>query len=151
MDAAEVFRALAGDWRLTRTIPGQGAMAGMARFREAGPEELRYREEGRLTLTSGVTVTAHREYRYVLEPGAIRVLLVPAGDTLHVLHPAPASGAGVLTASDIHLCGDDAYAGEYRFVGSDRIVIRMRVRGPRKDYAIVTLLDRVGEPGRQGR
>jgi hypothetical protein len=145
---ARVFAALAGDWRLSRTIPGQGSVTGVASFRQVEPGVLRYEEEGRLRLDSGASLAVRREYRYVLEPGQIRVRFAEpsaSGDTLHVLRLAPEPGGeGPLVATDVHLCGADTYAGEYRFESDARVTIRMRVHGPGKGYWISTVLDRAG-------
>ncbi|HEY4026892.1 MAG TPA: DUF6314 family protein [Candidatus Dormibacteraeota bacterium] len=152
---ARVFHSLAGDWRLSRTIPGHGSMTGVARFRHVEPAVLSYEEEGRLALTSGLVVTARREYRYVLERGQIRVTFArpsEPGGTLHVLRlrrDPPTQRCDVMgaagwpvVANDVHLCGLDTYAGEYRFEHDSRIVIRMRVQGPAKGFWITTVLDR---------
>jgi hypothetical protein len=144
---ARLFHSLAGEWRLSRAIPGQGTMTGVARFREVEPGVLRYREQGRLRLSSGAALDVWRDYDYVLESGLIRVAF-PSGETLHVLRvAAEPGGEWPLVATDVHLCGLDTYDGEYRFESESRITVRMRVRGPSKDYRISTVLERVGGGG----
>jgi hypothetical protein len=139
---ARVFRCLEGDWRLARTIPGRGSVAGTAAFRRVGPSVLRYREEGSLELPKR-RLDVWREYDYVLEPGRIRVRLVPSGDTLHLLRLAAESGSWPVTATDVHVCALDTYDGEYRFESESRITIGMAVRGPAKGFRISTVLDRI--------
>lgn len=146
-DDVEVFRSLPGDWRLSRTVGDQGSMTGVARFRQVEPAVLGYREEGDLRLATGAVLRAACEQRYALEPGGIRITFVRPGipgRTLHLLRFAlEASGTGAATASDAHRCEPDTYTGEYRVEGRNRVTIRMRVRGPSKDYVISTSLDRL--------
>jgi Family of unknown function (DUF6314) len=151
MRAAQIFHSLAGDWRLSRSIPDQGTVRGLARFRWVEPAVLAYHEEGTLQLDAGATMDIRREYRYVLEPDQIRVMFAEpgaSGDTLHVLRPATDRGDGwPVVVADVHLCGEDTYVGEYRFESDSRIAVRMQVQGPAKDYLIATVLDRVGPDG----
>jgi hypothetical protein len=148
---SRLFRSLAGDWRLSRSIPGHGSMTGRARFRQVGPAVLRYEEEGGLLLDSGAALAVRREYRYVLEPGRIRVMFAApraSGDTLHVLRLAAGPGrVWPAVAADVHVCGADTYEGEYRFESESRITIAMVVRGPAKRHRIETVLERAGGGG----
>jgi hypothetical protein len=145
-----LFHSLAGEWRLSRSIPGSGSVTGVARFHPLAPDVLRYEEEGVLRLDSGAALAVRREYRYVLEPGGIRVMFAApgaSGDTLHVLRLAGGSDRSwPAVATAVHLCGADTYAGEYRFESASRITIAMLVRGPAKRYRIETVLERSG-PG----
>src|SRR5262249_36164091 len=121
-----------------------GSVTGMAAFRRVQPSVLLYREQGRLALQER-ELDVWREYDYVLEPGQIRVRLLPSHDTMHVLRltPAAESADWPVPATDVHLCALDTYDGEYRFESAERITIGMAVRGPSKAYRISTVLDRI--------
>ncbi|HWC83180.1 MAG TPA: DUF6314 family protein [Pseudonocardiaceae bacterium] len=138
-----LFAGLAGDWTLTRDLPDNGSMTGTARFREFEPAVLHYREDGTLVLPGGRSLEVYREYHYRLEEGQIRICFAEPGPprTFHVLR-LPGSHGAADTASDVHLCGDDVYTGEYSFVDEDQFSVRMRVRGPRKDYESRTVYRR---------
>ena len=135
--------ALRGEWSLTRTIPGQGTMAGTARFEPHRPGVLRYREEGVLTLASGLPLRVSREYFYVVEADRVRVAFADGGEPGETLHSLRLAGSWPLEAADVHRCGADTYEGSYRFEGDGRLTITMVVRGPAKDYAIHSTLERL--------
>ena len=139
---------LAGTWILTRALePDLGTATGIARFTEAGPGRLHYREDVELRLASGHVGEAYREYEYLLEEDRIRVLLAD-GTTMHVLVFQPENGrstasaqghaAGVWTAADVHDCRADQYRGTYRMDARGVLTVDMKVDGPAKDYRIVT-------------
>jgi uncharacterized protein DUF6314 len=141
-----LFRSLPGDWTLTRAILDIGTMTGTARFHRLEPALLHYREDGRLILRSGQSHQAYREYHYRLEDGLIRVCFTEPGvpKTLHILRLAQASAQPwSCTATDVHLCGQDTYTGWYEFASEDRFTVEMRVAGPRKNYTIHTVYDRI--------
>lgn len=134
---------------------------GEARFRRLEEDVLAYAEEGTLTLANGARVRAVRHYVYRLDGAALLVefadgpdagrrylRFAAAGDAGH---PVAGRDDGSATgadwhAADQHLCGRDLYEAVYRFRGFDaddamrRMVQRTTVTGPRKAYAIVTLL-----------
>jgi len=147
---ARVFAVLEGCWALSREIPGHGSMRGSARFERVHPALLRYREEGQLRLDSGARPPAGRQYHYLLEPGLLRIAFADGGSrtkgTLHRLRLRRCgdeeAGGWPLCAEDVHHCGQDTYLGRYRFESASRISIQMVVRGPAKDYAIHTTLER---------
>ncbi|MBP2478672.1 hypothetical protein JOF53_007544 [Crossiella equi] len=138
MHAEELFAALPGEWRFDRVITGQGTAAGTAVFRPGGTDELHYREDGTLTLDTGYTGAAYREYRYVLAGEELRVCF-PDGRLMHALRPAGQDPE----ATDTHLCGADVYTGHYALDGPDTLRISYDVRGPKKDFTISTVLHRV--------
>ncbi|NKQ57909.1 hypothetical protein HFP15_34115 [Amycolatopsis sp. K13G38] len=140
-DTSRLFAALAGDWTLARTLPGIGRVRGTARFSALEPALLHYREDGTFTLDNGQVLEVYREYHYRLEHDRIRICFADPGPprTLHVLRPG-----GTGSASDVHLCGEDTYTGQYEFPGNDRFTVRMHVTGPQKDYSIHTVYDRAG-------
>lgn len=133
-----------GDWTLDRkVVQGDGRVsavaAGRASFSVTGPDELLYHEEGHVTLQPGGRFSFFRSYRYRF-----------AGEQLDVFF-ADGPDAGALYQSYVfnercdrlellalHHCGADVYAGAYEFSGADRFCLRTSVRGPKKDFSVVT-------------
>ncbi|MCK2244289.1 MULTISPECIES: DUF6314 family protein [unclassified Crossiella] len=134
--AQQLFAALPGRWRFSRVITGQGSAIGEARFEPVSGTELHYREDGTLTLDSGYTGPAYREYRYQLDGEVLRICF-PDGRTMHTLRPDAAE------ATDVHLCGADVYTGHYRLADQDTLHISYQVAGPHKDFTIATVFRRV--------
>ncbi|MGH8906082.1 MAG: DUF6314 family protein [Egibacteraceae bacterium] len=141
-----LFCSLPGDWTLTRAIPDIATMTGTARFHQLEPALLHCREDGRLTLSSGQSHSAYREYHYRLADGLIQVCFAEPG-VPRILHTLRLAQAGdqlhSCAATDIHHCGNDTYTGRYEFPTDDRFTVEMRVVGPRKDYSIHTTYDRI--------
>ena len=150
----------------------EGRLTGVAYFDPVENGVLAYREEGRLRLRGGAAVKAVRRYRYRLDDDALLIEFADGPDAgrrflrLDAVddeddaeeggeHPSrPGNGWRV---ADNHLCGRDLYQAEYRFEGFDqtarageKIVQRTAVNGPRKDYAIVTVLRRLQHADRSG-
>jgi dimethylaniline monooxygenase (N-oxide forming) len=144
--AKEIFGSLPGRWTLRRQIPGFGVMTGTASFHTVRGGVLLYREDGILRHQDGRSLSAYREYFYVLDESQIRIAFAATGEpggTLHSLRfTARAESAWPAYASDTHHCGADIYAGSYLFLSDGRIEIRMMVQGPRKDHVIQTVLQR---------
>ncbi|WP_112107354.1 DUF6314 family protein [Parafrankia sp. Ea1.12] len=148
-EAAEIFAQLEGTWALRREIPGIGTMDGAAFFDPLLPGTLLYREEGRLSLQSGYSGPATREYYYLLEKDHIRVTFAdaPPGErTFVTLRPERGSG-DTFRAADVHYCTPDLYSATYHF-SNERLTISTGVRGPKKDYTILTTLTRDPETRR---
>lgn len=132
-------------------------LRGEACFRRLDRDALACTEEGVLTLANGARLRAVRRYVYRRDGDALLVEFADGPDAgrryvrLDVAHGGD-DAAGIdaaakcWRATDRHLCGRDLYQADYRFHGFDerpearRIVQRTRVEGPRKAYAIVTLL-----------
>lgn len=128
----DLAQFLAGRWTVERRLSegdAQGSFAGVAEFTPDG-DGLVWDERGRL-----------RWQRYDGEAHR-RLLVVPAGagwevrfDDGRLFHPLDLSTDRY---EAFHPCGEDRYAGTYRVVGQDELLVRWRVRGPRKDQEIVS-------------
>jgi hypothetical protein len=138
--AQRVFRTLAGQWRLDRTIPGVASLIGQAVFAPVGgaASPLHYEECGDLRLNAGATYASTRRYLYCLMGERIVIEFADRpnrGAALHDLSFDPsATGAGVLVARHRHSCGPDNYDFEMTIRGNDRLETRYRIVGPRKNY-----------------
>jgi hypothetical protein len=134
--AQEVFSALAGTWQLARTI-GDWRFLGSAVFHAHGPNELRYEENGALSKQGTPDLTASRRYVYRYEAGRIVVYFEERPARIfEVLDPKRAPN-GTWQAHAEHACHPDHYASRYSF-GSGMLLITHLVRGPRKDYEMVS-------------
>ncbi len=128
--------AFAGDWIIERRIEDvrvgrAGRLEGVARF-AAGAEGLLYAEEGLLTLGNGPGVTAARRYLW-RDAGANAIeVLFEDGRFFHRFN------ADEAVAGAVHDCPPDQYHVRYDFARWPRWQAEWRVRGPRKDYAMVT-------------
>lgn len=128
--------AFEGDWTMTRRIEDvltgrSGRLEGVARFRR-GAGGLDYAEKGMLTLGDGPAVTASRRYVW-RDAGASAIeVRFEDGRFFHRFYAdEPTPGAE-------HDCPPDRYRVRYHFSGWPRWTAEWRVRGPRKDYAMVT-------------
>jgi len=134
--AREVFSALAGTWELSRTI-GEWNFHGSAVFCAGEPDKLQYEENGTLAKPGGADIQASRRYVYRYEASRIVVYFDERPARIfEVLAPKRAPN-GTWEARAEHLCPPDHYASRYVF-GPDTIVIVHVVRGPRKDYEMVS-------------
>ncbi len=139
------FERLAGQWDLNRTISGAGTVLGTAQFSPRTPEVLHYLETGNLSLSSGYVGKVYREYYYALEEDHIHVSFADSAPGKHTflrLYPVADGRSGHLQAKDTHYCADDIYEASYSFESTKRMVITVRVSGPKKDYTIHTALTR---------
>ena len=130
-----MFQVLKGTWKFDRAITGHGSMKGTANFRNTAPETLDYDESG-IHAAKGGVVDFYQSYIYVRQDGEILVTFKD-GRPFHRLDFAR-SPENLLTATAVHLCGDDVYSGHYVFLDNDNFSLRWDVKGPRKDYMIET-------------
>lgn len=124
-----------GDWQITRRIEdalsGQEAgFVGTARF-ERDCLGLRYSEKGLLTL-GGASMEAERVYLWRSADAGIEVFF-DDGRFFHRIDGS--SGAG-------HWCDPDQYDGIYDFGDWPDWSSRWQVKGPRKDYVMVSIFKR---------
>ena len=135
IDVGIVFQVLRGTWAFDRAIEGHGSMKGTAHFCSAFPETLDYDESG-IHAAKGGAVDFYQSYMYVRQDGDILVTFKD-GRPFHRLafHRSPEN---LLTATAVHLCGDDVYSGQYVFRDNDNFSLCWDVKGPRKDYMIET-------------
>lgn len=141
-DVRMVFQLsdLEGIWKIERRIDDFRAghilrFRGQARFRpdDAG---LHYSETGQLELPDGSRLRAERSYLWREQAGRI-VVLFPDGRAFHDFTPDRAEAC--------HLCVADEYRVRYDFSGWPEWRAEWAVRGPAKDYAMVSHYRRPGD------
>ena len=159
-----VFRALQGQWKLIRQLisvfPGypSGTFHGTATFYPRLPTDSAYStemlfvEEGELTTQQGLKMTGRRRYVYRLEEGGpitcwfVKSDGVSVDYLFHTLAFQVDDKRGWKAVGSPHLCIDDNYASDYRFVfeGIELKEWRLEyeVRGPKKDYQAKSTLSR---------
>ncbi len=124
-----------GAWRIARAIhPADGAGArfdGEARFRPDG-QGLAYAEIGQLQLAGHPPVRAERCYLWRNGPAGVIEVFFPDGRPFHRID------LGAAAPSDRHLCDPDIYDVTYDFRRWPDWSSRWRVRGPRKDYRMIS-------------
>ena len=130
---------LAGTWRIERRITDHalgvgGSFTGLARWVPSAGE-LAYAEQGELSF-NGHRGPASRSLIYRGRPDGTADVLFADGRYFYHLDPAP----GRWQAR--HDCGRDVYELSARRLGAGSFEERWRVRGPGKDYEIMTTLVR---------
>lgn len=140
---------LAGTWRIERRITDHalavsGSFTGLARWvpsaaglahAELACAELAYTEQGELSF-NGHRGTASRSLSYRGRPDSTADVLFADGRYFYHLDPR----AGRWQAR--HDCGRDVYELSARRLGAGSFEEHWRVRGPGKDYEIMTTLVR---------
>lgn len=122
------LEAFLGQWRLERRIVqgdgGTGRFEGLALFTADGAGAL-YEERGELILPGG-RFAAERRYRW----GADLSVWFEDGRFFHAVPPGGGAAA--------HWCDPDRYDVHYDFSGWPDWQARWQVRGPRKEYTMVS-------------
>lgn len=140
-----------GHWHFTREVRlGDGTLSALAPGRavftsgDVG-DVLEYHEEGRVRLLpAGTELPFSRSYRYRFEDALLHVFFAdgPDAGSLYQSYDCP-EGAVILRLRALHHCGADVYAGQYELDSADRFCLRTSVQGPKKDFSIVTVYERV--------
>ena len=141
---APTLEEFAGEWTLRRMImdrlSGRTArFAGTARYASAA-EGLRCVEEGRLIWPGIAPLSGRRVCIWRAEGDGIAVEFED-GRPFHRFVPAG-------TADAVHECAPDLYRARYDFVNWPKWGVRWSVRGPRKDYVMVSRYFRLSKGGR---
>jgi hypothetical protein len=131
------LEAFAGEWEIARTIEDvragrQGRFSGRAAFRPAAGGALDCREEGTLVLDGAPPMTASRTYRWRDGGGGVIEVRFGDGRFFHRFLPEEP------IPTDVHLCGSDTYRVRYDLARWPLWRAEWRVRGPRKDYTMLS-------------
>ena len=142
----EVFRFLEGRWNIDRRFEGsyEGSFAGEASFVPSPDVSWTciYSEQGELIDGEGKQFDAKQSYLYRLAGEKLEVLKKEESEWM-VMHELDFQKDGSsATASHLHLCGQDHYAGTFKVDLSGGWEVTYTVNGPKKDYSIRTLYRR---------
>ena len=134
MTAERQLSDFEGHWKIARSIiQADGARAqfsGTARFVHASQGGLDYFEDGTLQLPDGVSMHATRRYHWAEG-------LVVSFEDGRYFHTVPALGGEAH-----HLCPPDDYWVSYAFDAWPLWRTTWQVRGPRKDYQMISTYTR---------
>jgi Family of unknown function (DUF6314) len=139
--AKEVFAALAGTWQLSRTI-GEWTFRGTAVLSSHGENELRYEENGILSKHGNADIPAFRRYVYRYEAGRIVIYFDERPERIFQVLDLKWARSETWEAQAEHVCPPDHYASRYS-LSRDAMWITHVIRGPRKDYEMVTNYRRI--------
>ena len=133
---------LRGTWRLTRQIRdgragADGHFEGRVSLTDSS-EGLCYREEGELSVF-GYRGAAWRCYAFRFRGRYRAEVYFPGGGHFHSLDLRRG------TWDVLHRCGEDRYRGTFDACAQDRLRVIWRIRGPRKDLLLDSLLTRSNE------
>ena len=125
-----------GRWSLTRVIEDRkagknGSLAGEASFSPDGPGGLIYFEKGKLTYAQTPAMMATRSYLWKAVPGGIEV-------SFEDNRPFHTIDSDRLMPDADHQCDPDWYHVSYDFTKFPKWSSIWRVKGPAKDYRMVT-------------
>jgi len=152
--AGAVFRAFhESKWTFERTLtgkPSDGIVHGQAQFHFSNQEELLYKEQGKLILSSQIPLDITQKYIYSYDKSKdlLTVYFVDENNKrtslFHTIHFQPRQSSQIgWTANGEHLCNQDYYSVYYLFVFNginlSRFEITYTVKGPMKDYVSKTI------------
>ena len=137
--ARRLFDALEGAWALHRTIQPAGRFDGTARFERVDANTLQYRERGMLSLPDGPPIEGTREYIYRLEGDRLCAYFPEEPPRLFQCMELQSAADGKAMAGEAkHRCAADDYNSSYEFHSDGTFRIVHEVKGPRKNYTLVT-------------
>ena len=145
---ATVLHSLIGAWAIERRIDDAATLTGSATFERSAANEAIYHEQGTLRLSTGYEAAAERRYIYQQRADGFAVFFDERPPRLFHGVKLVQDTYGCLHGEAEHACADDLYMTDYKFEPGMEFKIRHRVRGPRKDYTMVTLYRRIGNAGR---
>ena len=144
-DCSGVFDLLLGDWTFTREIPGYASATGEARISLEDENRARYQETALVSLVEGSSLDGTQCYLYRRLPppaNGLQILFCDSGQLFEQLEFEEQEN-GALEARARCLCAADEYVSEYRLDRRQRLYVRHVVRGPRKNYQVETLYQRL--------
>jgi len=153
--AGAVFRALhESKWTFERILtgkPSDGTVHGRAQFYFSDQDELLYKEQGKLILSSSlIPLDITQKYLYVYDKiqDILTVYFVDDNNKrtllFHTIHfQSKQSSQNGWIANGEHLCSQDHYSACYLFafngINLSRFEITYTVKGPAKDYVSKTI------------
>jgi hypothetical protein len=152
--AGAVFRSLhESKWTFDRTLngkPADGNAHGQAEFKFSQDQELLYKEQGKLILSSQIPLDITQKYIYTYDEDKDLITVYFVDDNnkrasfFHTIsfQPKQSSQNGWI-ANGKHLCNQDNYSVSYLFrfngINLSHFEITYEVKGPNKDYISKTI------------
>ncbi len=128
-EQARVLKDFEGEWRVLRRISNadgpDSRFDGRAVW-TAGEDGLHYLETGHLSISGHKPFEAERRYFWAPD-------LSVYFDDGRFFHQVPATGGATG-----HWCDPDQYDGDYDFTGWPAFKVQWSVKGPRKNYTMVS-------------
>ena len=147
-DHKTLFLLLEGDWQFSREIHGsyEAKLEGTASFQhEEGDDEKRkylYTENAQVQMADGSEYASKQSYIYQLKDDGIDVFKQEEGKWKLMHQLQFSSSEKTCVASHVHQCGQDQYAATYSIKSEDEFELSYQIKGPKKDYSIVSVYSR---------
>jgi hypothetical protein len=141
-----ILQSLIGSWAIERRVDDMATLTGSVNFERSAENEAVYHETGTLRLSTGYEAAAERKYIYRQCGDGLAVFFDERPPRLFHMVKLIRDGDGYLTGEAEHICADDVYLTDYKFDSDTQFRVRHRVRGPRKDYTIITLYRKIVDP-----
>lgn len=145
ISATIVFSDLSGEWQFSREIDDHTRFLGKAIFKVLNgfANTLHYREEAQITSEAGKQQQSYREYLYKLvNDNTIDVYFYSDNKIQgHFIKLQFDNNQNSVSAS--HVCKQDIYTMEYFFGIDNEFRIQCRVKGPKKNFKINTIFERI--------
>lgn len=148
MQLKKLFSNLPGTWHFNRVINNSaensmsGNVVGKANFSIIDENNIYYQENGTFTTAKKCKLKVHQEYiyKYSLINNEIEKYFAKEGQQTNFFYALKFSKNN-LTASAQHLCGQDIYTAEYKFLYEEFLLsfeLSYKVVGPNKKYVAKT-------------
>jgi hypothetical protein len=141
-----ILESLIGSWAIERRVDDMATLTGSVNFEPSAENEAVYHETGTLRLSTGYEAAAERKYIYRQCEDGLAVFFDERPPRLFHMVRLARDGDGCLTGEAEYICADDIYLTDYKFDSDTQFRVRHRVRGPRKDYTIITLYRKIVDP-----
>ena len=132
----EIFHSFIGTWNIKRTFDTEPIGQGIATFELINTDNIRYREDINVKYHNSSNIyQAYKEYLYIYYPNKDTISKYFVYST-H-FHDLEFDNTKYI-ARGLHLCNQDCYKAEYRFLTLGKFTITYEVLGPKKFYIIYT-------------
>lgn len=126
---------LAGTWTLTRWINDEAPLSGTVAVSRLGRRRWLWQEQVRTPLQDGGMMEGVQAYEVVLEKGKARLYFASGLNKGGLFQELPLTRT---SASSCHTCGADIYETQLEVLSRGEIRVTHHVKGPRKDYVMVS-------------
>lgn len=127
---------LAGTWTLTRWINDEAPLAGTVAVSRLVHRRWLWQEQVRTPLQDGGMMEGVQAYEVVLEKGKARLYFASGPNKGALFQELPLTRTPA--APSRHQCGADIYQTQLEVLSRREIRVTHHVKGPRKDYVMVS-------------